>query len=463
MAPSGRAPDATLPPRGFAARLPVHVFRAQTNALAAAFGPFARKVMSLSALTAAGQVSFVIALPILSRLYSPSDFGLFTIYLSIVNIGGPVVGLKFESALFATRTRQEQGTTLVLSLLTIIVMSSAAAVALSIFASQLTALSPMARWMAWMLPFGLMLAGTWSASSAWAIKSEAISTLGVARLVQPAAMTALQLAAGLSLPSSGFALIGAHMVSHVAYSTFIFWRTLHRKDLAALRPPRWKSVFRLATAHRGFPFYALPAQVSFLAVSNLPPLLLSAFYGAGIAGHCGVAYRLVAAPLAIASLPLGAIFIGVASRTPDRATVVPLARKVFLANLFLVSVPILLFGAAAPAIAPAVLGDRWILTGQIIAAFALIGAAQSLAMPFSEITSIFRFQALRLVTEFVPAALVVAAICLGGLNDWEPLKTIWLMSAAGAGGSLVGLTLLWSSLPAMIDRAAVHRSTGVAA
>ena len=160
MAPSGRAPDATLPPRGSAARLPVHVFRAQTNALAAAFGPFARKVMSLSALTAAGQVSFVIALPILSRLYSPSDFGLFTIYLSIVNIGGPVVGLKFESALFATRTRQEQGTTLVLSLLTIIVMSSAAAVALSIFASQLTALSPMARWMAWMLPFGLMLAGT---------------------------------------------------------------------------------------------------------------------------------------------------------------------------------------------------------------------------------------------------------------------------------------------------------------
>jgi O-antigen/teichoic acid export membrane protein len=200
----------------------------------------------------------------------------------------------------------------------------------------------------------------------------------------------------------------------------------------------------------------LPAQVSYLAVSNLPPLLLSAFFGAEIAGHCGVAYRLVAAPLAIASLPLGAIFTSVASRTPDLSVVMPLARKVFLANLFVVSIPILLFGAVAPKIVPAVLGDRWIITGQVIAAFALIGAAQSLATPFSEVTSIFRSQALRFVIEFVPASLVVASICLGGLKHWDPIETIWTMSAAGAVSSLLGLTLLWSRMRAMIQRAAVH-------
>jgi O-antigen/teichoic acid export membrane protein len=457
MPPSRQSPESALPFRASATAKAVHALQGRVDALAATFGPFARKVMGLSALTAAGQVSFVIALPILSRLYAPSDFGLFTIYLSIVNIGGPIMGLKFESALYAARTRQEAGTTLVLSLVTMIVMSSAVALGLILFIGQLTGLTNSAlRSMAWVLPVGLLLAGLWSASSAWAIKAEAVSTLGLARLAQPAAMTALQLSAGLILPLGGIGLIGAHLLSHIGYSSFIFWRTLERKDLATLLPTRWKNVLQRAREQRGFPMYVLPAQVSYLAVSNLPPLLLSAFFGAEIAGHCGVAYRLVAAPLAIASLPLGAIFTSVASRTPDLSVVMPLARKVFLANLFVVSIPILLFGAVAPKIVPAVLGDRWIITGQVIAAFALIGAAQSLATPFSEVTSIFRSQALRFVIEFVPASLVVASICLGGLKHWDPIETIWTMSAAGAVSSLLGLTLLWSRMRAMIQRAAVH-------
>lgn len=450
--PSGRAPDAALPPREFLAWGFLPALRAGWRALAGSFGPLARKVMSLSALTAAGQASFVIALPVLSRLYTPSDFGLFTIYLSIVNIGGPLIGLKFESALYAARTTEEAGASLVLSLVTMVIMSSAMAIALSVFALEFAGpLHPTTQSMVWIVPIGLLLSGLWSASSAWAIRSEAISTLGTARLIQPVAMTGLQLAAGLAMPS-GVLLIAAHLASHLGYSSYIFWRTLNRTDLSTLRPAEWNTIVKHARAQRGFPLYALPAQVSYLAVANLPPLLLSSFYGAAIAGHCGIAYRLVAAPLAIISLPLGAIFNSVASRTPDHAVVVPLARKVFRANLLLVSLPILLLGAAAPKIAPVALGEQWALTGQVISAFALIGAAHSLAAPFSEVTSIFRSQALRFMIEFVPATLVVTSIFLGGMNHWPPLNTIWLMSGAGAGGSLLGLTLLLSRLPAMINR-----------
>src|SRR5580693_5800488 len=153
MSPSGRTPGASLPFRAFPAWRAAQALRARSNMVAAAFGPFTRKVMSLSALTALGQASFVIALPVLSRLYTPSDFGLFTIYLSIVNIGGPIVGLKFESALYAARTKQEAGITLALSILTITIMSGVAAVALFIFSRQLIGtLNPGAQWVAWYLP-----------------------------------------------------------------------------------------------------------------------------------------------------------------------------------------------------------------------------------------------------------------------------------------------------------------------
>src|SRR6202035_4940320 len=102
--------------------------------------------------------------------------------------------------------------------------------------------------------------------------------------------------------------IGAHVISHAAYSTFIFSRTITWSDLSMLVANRWTVVLRHAKAQSRFPLYVLPAQISFLAVSNLPPLLLSLFYGAEIAGYCGVAYRLVAAPARPVSLPPGAPF-----------------------------------------------------------------------------------------------------------------------------------------------------------
>ena len=153
----------------------------------------------------------------------------------------------------------------------------------------------------YLLPAGMVLSGAWSLSSAWAVRVEASSTLGLARLVQPLLMTALQLAAGAIAPS-GVALLAAHLVSHLVYSSFIGRSELTRADLAVMRALRPKQLVALALRNRNFPFLALPAQVSSLSVSNLPPIILSWFYGAGVAGHYGVAYRLVIAPLTIASI-----------------------------------------------------------------------------------------------------------------------------------------------------------------
>jgi O-antigen/teichoic acid export membrane protein len=442
---NGLVEEGGSPRRRFAPLLSSRIVTMPRDALSTLLGPFARKVVSLSALTAAGQLSFVVALPILSRLYTPTDFGVFTIYLSIVNLGGPIVGLKFDSALYAARTRREAGTTLVLSLLTILATTSVAAIALFLFADEVVALAgPSARRMLMILPFGLLLSGAWSVSSAWAIKSEATMTLGIARFGQPTVMTALQLVAGLAAPN-GVSLILAHLASHFSYACFIFFRTLTLQNLAASRGLNLRSLFRQAHDNRAFPLFVLPAQISSLSVSNLPPLLLSIAYGTEIAGHCGVAYRLVAAPLTIASMPLGAIFTSVVSRTPSLEATGRLARKVFLSNLCLVSIPVLVLGAFAPMVAPIALGDHWVKTGQIVAAFALLGAAQSLAAPFTEITSIFSSQALRLVIEAMTAIVVVASIVLGAQNAWGALPTIWVMSAAGAASSMLGLlaVLLW--------------------
>ena len=221
---SGRASNASVSHRSFASLRAARLSGPWPDKRTI-IGPFARKVMSLSALTAAGQATFVIALPALSRLYAPADFGIFIVYLSIVNIGGPIVGLKFESALYADRTREDAAATLSLSFLTILITSSAVTIAVFFFGGILaTPFGPAARTLVRMLPIGLLLAGMWSLSSAWAIKSEAVSTLGAARFAQPALMTALQLAAGVIHPFGGVrSLIGALICSATWHTRHSYW------------------------------------------------------------------------------------------------------------------------------------------------------------------------------------------------------------------------------------------------
>ena len=63
-------------------------------------GSLIRTAAGVSALAIIGQLTIVAAIPVLTRLYSPEDFGIFTIYLSIVNILGAIATLRFASSLY---------------------------------------------------------------------------------------------------------------------------------------------------------------------------------------------------------------------------------------------------------------------------------------------------------------------------------------------------------------------------
>ena len=63
---------------------------------ASPIGKIVRAAGGVSAMAIAGQLILVATIPVLTRLYSPADFGVFTIYLSIVNMLGAVAALRFE-------------------------------------------------------------------------------------------------------------------------------------------------------------------------------------------------------------------------------------------------------------------------------------------------------------------------------------------------------------------------------
>ncbi|HLH11960.1 MAG TPA: oligosaccharide flippase family protein [Methylovirgula sp.] len=418
-----------------------NLFKLSERAKAAASGPVARKVIGLSGSTAAGQLTFVIAIPLLSRLFTPADFGMFTIYLSIVNIFGPIVGLKFESGLYAAETRDQARVMLALSTLTmsIIALIAVGVVALLGTRSSGSFEGAISR-IGLVLPVGILIAGMWSSTSAWAIKSGAISTLAIARFLQPTAMTTLQLMAGfLHLP--GLSLVIAHLLSHSGYAAYILARSLSKDDCKHLFSIPVSRLLIQAREHIKFPLFAMPAQVSTLVGINLPPILIGFMFGMDKAGYCGLAYRVIAAPLTVVSLPLGHVFTSEISRDRSLAHLRQLGARIFLASILTVVIPLLVCGSLAPHVSGRLLGARWAATGEIVYALAVLGAAQAIATPFAEITSIYRVQGLRLITEITSTAFIFAPLALSALGGWSFKSTIWIMSVSGAAGYVFGFAL----------------------
>ena len=414
---------------------------------------FARRAIGYSGLTAAGQGAYLLALPFLSRLYSPADFGLFTIYLSVINLAAPFVGLRFESALLSAIDRTDARVVVRLTLTTLLVMTVVATGLLAFASDRFAGESGRAiQATLVILPFGMFLAGLWDCATAWAIYKGSVRTLAVARFVQPSSLAVLQAAFGLMHLPATFLLV-AHISSYAAYTAVVFTRTMSREDAVGIFRVPIRKVLARARADVKFPLYYMPAILISLLIGNLPPMLMGSLFGTDIAGQYGIAYRVVASPLTVICMPLGNIFTSEASHSSDPATLRTTIRFVAAASLVLVVTPVLIFGYFASTLTTFALGPQWDLAGRIAAALSVMAAAQAMASPFSDVTSIYRRQEVRFIVDALRLCLFFAPLGLGVYATWDLLSTIHLMVAGGTLGYLLNLA---ASL--LILRAATRRA-----
>jgi O-antigen/teichoic acid export membrane protein len=60
---------------------------------------FARNVAVVSAGSAVGQGLLIVSAPVLTRLYTPADFGVLAVYVSILSILAVAATLRYEMAI----------------------------------------------------------------------------------------------------------------------------------------------------------------------------------------------------------------------------------------------------------------------------------------------------------------------------------------------------------------------------
>ena len=391
-----------------------------------------RATMTIVAGTGAAQLLVIAASPILTRLYSPSDYGIYSVAVSIL-ILSVVTCLRYEFAIPLPKDDVAAANVLALSLLANIGMSSATAAMLLLFGPQLLALFDASVLSPYIGLLALAQFGTGLVSSFtnWAIRTKTFSEIALNRVYQSGALVGVQVglgtigfgAPGLVIGTVAGSIAGSARLARVA------WRT----HAAKFRRVSRAGILLVAKRYRRFPIFsswsALLGQLGLRA----PFLLLVVFYGADVGGQYALAERLLYLPLTLVAASVGQVFIAEGARLAHEQPVE--LRSLFrrtTANLARVAIgPAIIIAVAAPFLTGPVFGAEWEQAGTFVAVMVPMFYFSFVLTSTGDVLYVLERQGLHLVREILRITLLGGSVLLAGMMHLAPIGAVVALSAAG--------------------------------
>ena len=397
---------------------------------------FVRPTLMLLAFNVAAQIVSVCASPLLTRLYSPEQFGVLGAITGIVMVCVPLATGRYELAIPRARSDAEAYALLRVCAIAIAIGCGLAALLASLLAHAgpaRVAQLLVGRW--YFVPLGIACVAVYDTLAMEASRQNQLKALAFSKLSQVFAGVGSQLALGLM----GWTGIG--LLVGFAANQVMGVRALLR-DLVAKHPARapfdWKQVRATASEHRRYPMFASwTAALEGCAKWSLQ-LAFAVLWSPEIGGFIFLTDRLVGRPLMLLSSSLLPVYVANLSRAlrddPAQALAsfyVSLRRQASLAVVWTICI----VGLAPWVIGP-LFGARWAAAVPYVQmmtlAIAPIASFHAVAHTL-QLTGHQRLDAALVVAKVMVILGVVVGAYLGGLSA---LTTLAIFAVAQAGFAL---------------------------
>lgn len=398
---------------------------------------FARSVTLLAGGAAAGQAIIVAASPILTRLYSPEDFGVLAVFASLLGILGVVASLRYQLAIPLPENDEEAANVTVLSLLIVVGSSILTAAIVIPFRSPISeALNvPLLADYIWLLPLGLLLTGFYEVFNYWAIRKKEFSAIAQTRLTQSLGMVGVQIGGHAIGP---MALLMGRVFGQAAGIFRLVKVVLNNRS--QFLTVNLVGLVASSKKYRSFPLVSTWSALSSSGGAQLPPLLIAMIMGPAAAGLYALTSRVMSLPIGVISKSMGDVFYSEAIDAKAEGALGFLVADIYSKMVF-VGLPVaavLVF--SAPEVFRVLFGDSWARSGEL-ASWMTVGVFfQFVTTPPGRVFLILERHGYALFFQFFFLLTSLVSIAVGGLW-YEDLITI--MAILALGRSLVYCLRLW--------------------
>ncbi len=303
-----------------------------------------------------------LSIPVIARLYSPAEVGVWALLVSLAMIVGPVSTLRFELAAVLEDDDRDAGRILTLCLVGVLTTTVLAWIVLTIVSPWIETSS----WGAnlehrlWVVPILILATGIKVTADGWSVRARAFS-LRAASLVALAAGTnggqiALWYGGVRGVDGLVFGSVLGAVLSALILMVPLAWR-----DGARLRPfTHWRGMGSLVSRHRRFPIYT----ASYTLLGSLRregvKLVIGAWGTEAMVGSVAFSWRLTNFPAQTFSNGIRPVLFERAARAEHLSDVMPFVRRLQL-SLGAAALPVLLVAEIwTEPIFGFVLGEEWL-------------------------------------------------------------------------------------------------------
>ncbi len=316
--------------------------------------------------TALGQAITVLVSPVLTRLYSPEDFGVLAVYSSILGILSVVASWRYELAIPLPEKDEDAINLLALSLGIVVLMSLLVSFGLWHLSDQIVrwAKVPALRPYVWLLPIGLLLVGSYQVFNYWAVRKQVFKVIARTKLNQSLGAVFVQIGFGLLKPSVLGLLMGQIIGQSAGLLTL--FRNFQKQWVSLSKAIATSKISAVAQNYRNFSLLFSWAGVMNTLSMQVPILMISSLFGPALTGFYQLAYQVLWVPTQLISQSASQVLLAMGSESYHRGDVRILAETAFK-RFVLIGLPSLsLVGLISREMVTYVFGKRWLETGMLI-------------------------------------------------------------------------------------------------
>lgn len=397
---------------------------------------FASQLMKHLAILTSGaalaQVVGVLAAPVLSRLYSPEEFGHFGTLMAIAGVVTVVGSLKYEMALVVEQDERKVVALqfLCFYVLLAVTMLSALGLTATLYFGALSGYPALSQF----LPYGLVVVfstGLFGVFSYRLNRERAYKLLALANVVQRGGTVASQIVLGFC-GATTLGLIFGNIAGFSLALGVVFFGFRKEFKLGFRSPCSRVEILAVAAKHYRFPAFSAPQNFLNALSQNLPVFILGYFFDAQVVGSYWFAMRILQLPAGLIGQSVRQVFFKESSAiSADSAAVRRLFRKLTLGLAALIVLPVLLVFLFGPTMFDFVFGSSWLQAGEFSRWMFLWVGVGFCTPPATCIFSVYGFQKQFMMYDLFLLVARGGALLCGGIFGLGPVNTIILYSAVG--------------------------------
>jgi O-antigen/teichoic acid export membrane protein len=344
---------------------------------------FFRNSLILLTGTVAAQIIPVLMQLFLRRVFSPEQFGAFSVYMSILGILSIIVTLRYEMAIVLPDDNTDAVNLLGLTIGLSFIFNIVLAVVIFLFHLPIIHVFNFPEkygLFLYFIPPGVFLFSSYQAINYWLIRIKAFKASSINKVSRRAAEGVVQIIFGIVKLPVGLVMadLFGNLVNNLSGINQLLKHNIEFKSI------RINRIFLLWKRYIHFPKYNLLPAVLDTFTLAMPIFLINKFFSSTCAGFVDLTQLAIVAPLSIISATISQVLLQKISE--KRQANQPILRNVVSLSIVLFSIAfivLLVIQLWSTSLFQFVFGDKWIISGQIAKILVLSYSIRFIVSPLS--------------------------------------------------------------------------------